>query len=334
MDPKKFYGGSKAKKRDVTVRDICGYESEDSVLASDSDDEFQTLVNRPNHEKIILPESDESCDGESHSDGGDGAGDNDDGGGGDDDDNNDFNNVDIDCDTEANVWRRVHTRVACPIQSWKGTLPPAPEIPFTPINYFKQLLNNDILDNAVFQTNLYSVQRDSCKPISISRDELEQFFGCCMYMSIYGLPSSRMYWKTTTRVPFVADTMCRNHWEQIKLGLHFNDRPNSKLDPNDKIYKIRPLLQPLVDNMRAVGLPMNEKLSIDEQMIPFKGRHSLKNYVKNKPKKWGYKAFVLCSSEGIAHKFELYTGKAVHDPSLPDIGVSSNVVLRLASVIP
>ena len=30
----------------------------------------------------------------------------------------------------------------------------------------------------------------------------------------------------------------------------------------------------------------------------------------------------------------LYTGKAVHDPSLPDIGVNSNVVLRLASVIP
>jgi hypothetical protein len=29
-----------------------------------------------------------------------------------------------------------------------------------------------------------------------------------------------------------------------------------------------------------------------------------------------------------------FSGKAVHDPSLPDVGVSGNVVLHLASVIP
>jgi hypothetical protein len=69
-------------------------------------------------------------------------------------------------------------------------------------------------------------------------------------------------------------------------------------------------------------------------MIPFKGIHSLKIYVKNKPKKWGYKAFVLCDSNGIAHNFELYSGKSVHDRSLPDVGVSGNVFLRSASVIP
>ena len=191
-------------------------------------------------------------------------------------------------------------------------------------------MDDNISENAVYQTNLYSVQRDLSKPINIDKKELEQFFGCCMYMSIYGLPSARMYWKATTRVPLVADTMSRNRWEQIKLGLHFND--NCNLDPSDKLYKIRPLLQSLVENFKAV--PMNEKLSVDEQIIPFKGKHSLKNYIKNKPKKWGYKASLLCDSEGIAHNFEMYTGKEVHDLSLPDISVSSNVVLRLASVIP
>jgi hypothetical protein len=79
---------------------------------------------------------------------------------------------------------------------------------------------------------------------------------------------------------------------------------------------------------------MSEKLSVDERMIPFKRKYSLKNYVKNKPKKWGYKAFFLCDSNGIAHNLELYSGKAVHDPSLPEVVVSGNVVLRLASVIP
>ncbi|XP_049799919.1 piggyBac transposable element-derived protein 3-like [Schistocerca nitens] len=140
----------------------------------------------------------------------------------------------------------------------------------------------------------------------------------------------RMYWKTTNRIPAVADVMSRSRWEQLKLGLHFND--NETIDQADTLYKIRPFLEPLVENFRRI--PMSEKLSVDEQMIPFKGRHTLKNYVKNKPKKWGYKAFVLCDSHGIAHNLEIYSGKVKHDPSLPDLGVNGNVVLRLASVIP
>jgi hypothetical protein len=99
----------------------------------------------------------------------------------------------------------------------------------------------------------------------------------------------------------VAETMSLNRWEQIKLGLHFND--NTYLDPADKLYKIRAILQPLTENLKKI--PMSEKLSVDEQMIPFKGKHSLKNYVKHKQKKWGYKAFVLCDSNGIAHNLEL-----------------------------
>jgi hypothetical protein len=55
-----------------------------------------------------------------------------------------------------------------------------------------------------------------------------------------------MYWKSMIRVPVVAETMSRNRWEQIKLGLHFND--NAYLDPADKLYKIRPILQPLTEN--------------------------------------------------------------------------------------
>jgi hypothetical protein len=42
----------------------------------------------------------------------------------------------------------------------------------------------------------------------------------------------------------------------------------------------------------------------------------------------------LCDSNGISHNLVLYSGKAVHDPSLSAVGVSGNVVLHLASVIP
>lgn len=53
-----------------------------------------------------------------------------------------------------------------------------------------------------------------------------------------------------------------------------------------------------------------------------------------KNQKWGYKAFLLCDSTGIIYNFEIYTGKMAHDPELPNVGSSGNVVLRLAKIIP
>jgi hypothetical protein len=74
-------------------------------------------------------------------------------------------------------------------------------------------------------------------------------------------------------------------------------------------------------------------LCIDEPMIPFKEAHSLKQYMKNKPKKWGYKAFVLCDSNGIVYNWELYTG-TVKDPlHLPNVDTSGNVVIRLCEIV-
>uniref|UniRef100_A0A665TR44 PiggyBac transposable element-derived protein domain-containing protein n=1 Tax=Echeneis naucrates TaxID=173247 RepID=A0A665TR44_ECHNA len=76
------------------------------------------------------------------------------------------------------------------------------------------------------------------------------------------------------------------------------------------------------------------KLAVDKQMVPFKGRNRLKQYLPSKPKKCGYKILVLAGSDGVLHNFEIYTGRVVQTPELPDVGASGNVVLRLAQPIP
>ena len=76
--------------------------------------------------------------------------------------------------------------------------------------------------------------------------------------------------------------------------------------PNNQLAKI----QPLLDMFRELCLMINsEKIQcIDEQIIPFKGKHALKQYVKNKPKKWGFKVFSRNSSDGYMHDFFIYNG--------------------------
>lgn len=43
---------------------------------------------------------------------------------------------------------------------------------------------------------------------------------------------------------------------------------------------------------------------------------------------------MLCDSNGLTHNFEVYTGRSLPAPTLPDVGASSNVVLRLIEHLP
>ncbi|KAJ8353397.1 hypothetical protein SKAU_G00209640 [Synaphobranchus kaupii] len=67
---------------------------------------------------------------------------------------------------------------------------------------------------------------------------------------------------------------------------------------------------------------------------PSRGRSQLKQYIPLKPKRWGYKFFILADQNGIVYNFDVYTGSIQPHPGFPDIGASGNIVLQLASAIP
>ncbi|KAJ8369987.1 hypothetical protein SKAU_G00100150 [Synaphobranchus kaupii] len=107
---------------------------------------------------------------------------------------------------------------------------------------------------------------------------------------------------------------------------------NKQVPGGDKLFKVRPLLNFLNDSFSSI--PMDEMLCVDEQMVPFKGRSQLKQYIPMKPKRWGYKFFILADQHGIVYNFDVYTGSIQPHPGFPDIGASGNIVLQLASAIP
>ena len=119
-------------------------------------------------------------------------------------------------------------------------------------------------------------------------------------------------------------TCCRS--EEIKVHLHFNNNATRGENCNT-LLKIRPILNHLQRKVQAEKLA--ENLCVDEQVISFKRKSSIKQYDPKKPTKWGYKVFVLTSASGIIHNFEVYTGRIKATPQQPDIGASGNIVLRL-----
>ena len=227
-------------------------------------------------------------------------------------------------------WRKSRTIAAVP--HWQSSLPQSDSVR-QPIEYFSDYFTPELLNVIVEQTNLYARQQDVNADFNLKMAELHRFLGISMFMGVYGLPSCRMYWKSPCRVNVVADSLGRNRWEAIKRFLHFTDNNERPADCTDRLYKIRPLVDILREGFSKV--PMDEKLSIDEQVIPFKGKHGLKTYNPKKPSKWGYKSFVLSDDKGIiTYNFDICVGAIQPVAPHPDCGACGNIVLKLAEIIP
>ena len=125
--------------------------------------------------------------------------------------------------------------------------PPLTEI--SPYMYFKQFFDDELIKHIADQTNLYSVQCTG-KSINVNENEIEQYFGILILMSVIKLPQVRMYWSEETRIPGIADMMSINRFEKIRQYFHCNDNSvcPSKSDQNyDKLFKARPVIDSVLD---------------------------------------------------------------------------------------
>jgi len=73
---------------------------------------------------------------------------------------------------------------------------------------------------------------------------------------------------------------------------------------------------------------------VDEQMVQFKRKLSTKQYVINKPIKWGIKIFLLCGESGLAYNLFIFQGFFELDPeSIKTFGSGGTAVLHLTKNI-
>ncbi|KAK6183323.1 hypothetical protein SNE40_010825 [Patella caerulea] len=48
-------------------------------------------------------------------------------------------------------------------------------------------------------------------------------------------------------------------------------------------------------------------------MVLYKGKYgNIKQYIKSKPHKWGFKPWVRCGDEGFMYDFQVYLGKTTN----------------------
>lgn len=127
----------------------------------------------------------------------------------------------------------------------------------------------------------------------------------------------------------VASRIPRKRFLEIQRYFHFVD--NDTLIPcgqpgYDRLGKVRPVIESVRERFLLNYHPHREN-AIDEAMVPFKGRSSLKQYIPLKPVRRGFKIWMRAdSTNGYICDFSVYTGKE----ESAEKGLGEKVVKKLS----
>lgn len=206
----------------------------------------------------------------------------------------------------------------------------------TPMELFNYFFTDEIVALIAEETNRSALDENINTIFRTSGEEIRRYLGCLIYMSVFSYPNLDSYWGKNAFEP-IRKCMSLKRFTTIKKYLSFQDESQRKKKGElgyDPLFRIRTLSNKL--NERFDSIPKTARLCVDEQMCSTKTKHHLRQYMPNKPHKWGVKLFVLCDSHGYAYRFEVYNGAGdnVILPDTPDLGATSNIVIRLSQTIP
>ena len=199
----------------------------------------------------------------------------------------------------------------------------------SPASLFELFFDSDVMEMISENSVKYARQKGNLTFV-VTAQELRLFLAILINSGYAPLPRRRMYWEPSDDVKNIAisNAMSRNRFEEIMQFLHLAD--NSNLGENDKVAKVRPLLAMLNERFLRYFAGPNI-FSIDESMVPYYGRNTMKQYIRGKPIRFGYKMWCMNTPLGYCVQCEPYQGAGVTDA---EVGLGGSVILDLISELP
>lgn len=110
--------------------------------------------------------------------------------------------------------------------------------------------------------------------------------------------------------PIFPAAMSRDRFRALTRFLRFDDlhtREERKI--LDKLAPIRHIFDIFVQNLKLMMYP-GTHMTVDEQLLSFRGRAPFRVYMKSKPDKYGIKVWAMCDvTNSYTHNLQIYLGK-------------------------
>lgn len=191
----------------------------------------------------------------------------------------------------------------------------------TALSNWHIFIDDSILDIIVECTN---DKANSMKANFVTnREEIIIFIGVTILIGVYkgrGEPV-RSIWSESEGRRCINQFMSRNRFDMITKFLRFDlsnsrniRRQKTKFAPMGSIYDMW---------QQKLGKPYipHEYVTVDETLVPFRGRCSFKQYMPSKPAKYGLKFWCLCDAKtGYCLKMKPYLGTDHGDNRVQNLG--------------
>ena len=163
--------------------------------------------------------------------------------------------------------------------------------------------------------------------IETTAEEIKKLLGLILFMSIVRMPKVDDYWRVTSLFHGCwarAFIPSRQRFKALMAFLHLTKPTEEQAD--DRLKKVRWLNDHMKGTCSKLYRPL-QKISIDERMVKMKGRSILKQYLPNKPTKWGVKLFAACDvSTAYLFDLNIYTGAGENQG---EGGLTQGIVLKM-----
>ena len=183
---------------------------------------------------------------------------------------------------------------------------------------------DELIKYVVQQTNFYANQNG--RVFVTDLEEMKAFIGINYIMGINKLPYLAEYWRVDEFIgnDAITNVTTRKRFLDIMQNMYFVDN-TTRTDESSKSFKI----DPVIDHLNCAfknAFADDSGQSIDEHTVKFKGKSGMKQYIKSKPIRWGFKAWMRCPSNiGYAYHFKLNLEKK----SKNDLPVGEYFILDL-----
>jgi len=198
-----------------------------------------------------------------------------------------------------------------------------------PYDIFSLFIDSDLLNHIGIQSDKYlndimNDKKRKKKPITsfkyyttniikITGEEIRAFLAVIIIMGLKKFPKQSDHWQTNPLYldPKISSIMPREMFKTLKTAFHIDDNNLFSSESFGKLHTVINLL-----NMRFKKYYiLEQRITIDETMIPFKGAAGFIYYIPTKPTKIGIKMYSLCESKsGYCFSFKLDGGKKDKKP--------------------
>jgi hypothetical protein len=240
----------------------------------------------------------------------------------------------------SNVWKEIESESDEEFMEDHGLVEEVTSAPedhmVNPIDCYRHFITDEIIDLMVRETNRYAEQYLEVHEISrrskyrqwkpTTHEEVLKFFGIIIEMELVQMPQLNHYWSSSQLygLEIIRSAMPRERFKLLLKFWHFSNN-NNRNSKQDRLFKLKPLSDLLKERFSSVYIP-GSVISIDESMIPWRGRLSFRQYIPGKAHKYGIKMYKLAATNGYTWNYVIYTSE---QESMAGVGHAQAIVMTL-----